>query len=315
MTGEDKTVEAKLAEWLKKEGYPLEFTVANKLRAAGFWVTQGQYARSKSFDQPREIDVSATMTAHVGRSLVRAYHIVECKWSQEKPWVIFTDRSRIQKSALVAQTVSSKAAQSALWARAPDPRLHALSCFEVNERSGFGGRQAFASNQDQFYGAIQSLVEKAVAIAESYDDYDFDPRKEMLCVAVFPAIVVSGLLFESYFEESTGNLELRSADHIRVLWRGAGKWPFHVAVDIVRDTALEHFAVARSTDVRVLLDVLCETVAQFSKCFEQKSLIPLEILEGARGIVGTPHIVKEIRRDSEFHGKIDAKDTPHQTPN
>jgi hypothetical protein len=71
-TDNSKPVKERVEGWLAKEGYPLEFSVAKTFRAAGFHVRQGEYVRGEDPEQPREIDVAATISTH-GESLSCAY--------------------------------------------------------------------------------------------------------------------------------------------------------------------------------------------------------------------------------------------------
>jgi hypothetical protein len=295
MTEADKPVGDKVADWLLKEGYPLEFQVANHFRAAGFVTNQGAFARSKKMDAPREIDVSASVSSQIGASLVRVYHLVECKWTQDKPWVVFTDSASLHPNALVAQTISSKVGHSALWVTAPDRNLHKLDHFTARERNGFNGRQAFSQSPDQFYSAVQSIIEKSVAVAEFYDEYDSEPHKQMLCAVVFPVVVISGLLFEASFNKDTKKVELREADRIRVQWNGAGSWNLHAIVDIVKESALPDYCTSRFRDTEILVQSLSKTIRVFQECFDKRSMKPLDVLPGPRGVVGTPYVLKKIR--------------------
>ena len=109
-TPEDGSVNlhSKVIEWLNREGYPIEFAAASIFRRYKFRVFQGYYVRDIDSDAAREIDILASKTASSRDYLVRAYHVVECKWSQDKPWVIFTSaNARIGHAACVAQTMAS----------------------------------------------------------------------------------------------------------------------------------------------------------------------------------------------------------------
>ncbi len=87
---ESDNLHDKLREWLNSEGYPLEFATANTFRRCGFATRQGSYVRDQESENPREIDVTASIHASDGDSLIRIYHVIECKWSQDKPWIVFT---------------------------------------------------------------------------------------------------------------------------------------------------------------------------------------------------------------------------------
>src|ERR1700687_1334235 len=95
---------AKVRAWLDEEGYPLEFATAATFRRHGFAVRQGMYIREKG--DAREIDVAASRNAK-RNGLRRVYHVVECKWSKDKPWVVFTGPGGMAASACITQTISS----------------------------------------------------------------------------------------------------------------------------------------------------------------------------------------------------------------
>jgi len=88
MSNEEKSIEVRLQEWLEKEGYPLEFRAAAAFRRAGFNVVRGWYVDGEPGGKRREIDLLAMDRApgcQIGVDVV-----VECKWSGDKPWVVFS---------------------------------------------------------------------------------------------------------------------------------------------------------------------------------------------------------------------------------
>jgi len=139
-----KPLEERLREWLDEEGYPLEFSTAHVFRTAGFSVRQGTYVRSEDSETPREVDVTASVDCSDSESLIRVYHVIECKWSQDKPWVVFTDRRGMGPAACVTQTISTLLGSAMLWKDAGLESLHKLDLFATPTRSGFNGRQAFS---------------------------------------------------------------------------------------------------------------------------------------------------------------------------
>ena len=81
-------------------------------------------------------------------------HVVECKWSEKKPWVLFSAPELMAPSACVAQTIASELGTSILWVAAGDSRLHALDLFQTPARPGFNGRQALSTGGDLFFQAM-----------------------------------------------------------------------------------------------------------------------------------------------------------------
>src|ERR1700724_3663744 len=80
----------KVKRWLGEQGYPTEFKAANICRIHGFRVWQGFHVRDEKTEVPREIDVIASADYDANNIIVRVEHVLECKWSKDKPWIVFT---------------------------------------------------------------------------------------------------------------------------------------------------------------------------------------------------------------------------------
>jgi hypothetical protein len=95
----------RVAEWLRTGGYPLDMTVARGLRDVGFTVTQSDRYADVEKSILREIDAVARWTQPFrapgsGEPLLAALSItVECKWSEDRPWVLFVDPGKSRASA------------------------------------------------------------------------------------------------------------------------------------------------------------------------------------------------------------------------
>ena len=86
----------------------------------------------------REIDVLAVADLHrPGEPLIRCEFVVECKWSEDKPSVIFTSRSgHMAPTACIAQTISSSLGSAAAWTLAPEEECHAMKVFRTPASPG-----------------------------------------------------------------------------------------------------------------------------------------------------------------------------------
>ena len=200
----------KILEWLNKQGYPTEFQVANICHRHGFRVFQGYHVSNESPDFPREIDVLALTDERADDYLIRVEHIIECKWSKDKPWVVLTSRhGHLASPACVAQTIGSLLGSTILWTIAGDPDLHTLDLFSTPDRPGFSGRQAFSQGNDLFYSAMQSVVDVSTLLMAWYDK---PPRRvgtlPRYAVIAFPMIVVDGQIFEAFFDEASQNMRV-----------------------------------------------------------------------------------------------------------
>lgn len=288
MGDEREQLDKKVREWLEHEGYPLEFQVAKKFQKNGFAVRQGSYVNDPNADAPREIDVIAFRDAHTKRQLLRVKHIVECKWSKDKPWVVFTNPLGISPAACIAQTIASKLGSAILWKEAGLKQLQDLDLFSTPKNSGFNGRQAFSKDGvDRFYSTMQSVVSATKFDAEDYDN----PRRKSgvlpeSAVVGFPVIVIQGDLYEAFLDSKSSDLVLRRAPHIRCHWKGSKEWDLHATVDIVTFEYLDKFLSTRAAQVETLLRLMQLSMEEITKCIATGSIESLNITEGSRGVVG-----------------------------
>lgn len=287
-------LETKVQKWLETEGYPLEFATAAVFRRHGFVVRQGTYVREKGEESVREIDVVA-YSHRCNEGLQRVYHVVECKWSRDKPWVVFTGNGDMAPSACIAQTISSLLGSAMLWIQAGLKDLHEMALFATPSRPGFSGRQAFSKGSDLFYDSMKAVTSLSTSLV---NDYDSETRNRGVlpnhAVIAFPTIVVDGELFEASFDSSDNSLKLRKAENIRCHWKGAPAWPLHATIDVVSLSSLDAFVAKRRDEVLRLLEIMEETQREIAMCFARRSLDSLQISDGPRGIVGLHRLLREV---------------------
>lgn len=285
----------KILEWLNKQGYPTEFQVANICDRHGFRVLQGYHVRNENSDVPREIDVLAQTDDIANDYLIRVCHVIECKWSKDKPWVVLTSRhGQLASPACVAQTIGSLLGWTILWTIAGDPDLHTLDIFSTPDRPGFSGRQVFSQGNDLFYSAMQSVVDVSMLLMARYDE---PPRRvgtlPRNAVIAFPTIVVDGQIFEAFFDEASQTMRVEPRQRVRVHWRGARSWRLHATIDVVSLDHLDDFLKTRAQDVTIVLDKLKTKRNELAKCFDEKSLDGLKLRSGPAGISGIPSLLRE----------------------
>jgi hypothetical protein len=295
MSDDAEQLDKKVREWLEHEGYPLEFRVAKKFQENGFAIRQGSYVKDPNSDAPREIDVVAFRDGHSKQHLLRVKHIVECKWSKDKPWVVFTSPHGISPSACITQTIASKFGSAILWKEAGLKQLQDLELFLTPKNSGFNGRQAFSKEGiDRFYSAMQSVISAAKFDVDDYDNPNRKPGQlPKAAVVGFPVIVIQGDLFEAFLDPKSSDLVLRRAPHIRCHWKGSKEWSLHATVDIITFEHLDKFLTTRSAQVETLLRIMQMSVDEITKCIENNSIESLNITKGSRGVVGLHHLFRE----------------------
>jgi len=287
------TLQQKVLDWLSQEGYPLEFFTATTFRQHGFGVWQGQYAVDPKTPAVREIDIIAFADRHLNDGFLRIEYIVECKWTKDKPWVVFSSKSAsMAPSACISQTIASKLGNAILWLIAGETALHKTSTFATPPNPGFGGRQVFTKDGDAFYTAIQSVTLKAKRRA---DDYDHPSRPSKVlpreaCVFL-PVIVIEGQLFEASYDESAETITVNEVPRVRLHWRGSDAWRWHATVDIVAKDDLNNFVDQRKTEIKTILDYVNAGYDNIAECFKEQSLRPLKVTEGPRGMIGLPSLL------------------------
>lgn len=287
----------KIKGWLNSQGYPLEFRTAAAVKSAGMRVFQGYYVTEQDSSQTREIDVLGKIDTS-SNPYLEVGLVVECKWSRDKPWVVFTSRDTgMAPSACIAQTIASRLGQAAMHCLAADPELAKLEIFQRNDRNGFGGRQVFEQEKgtDHFYAAIQSVVGKALAYARGFDHETGKPNEipESGCLA-FPLIVVEGELFESFYDADRGEVVVTPADVVRLHWRGADAHRWIATVDIVRSNALARAMSARSKEFLKLGTAAKAVVENLARCYKERRLDILDMRVAPRGYVGVPPLLREL---------------------
>jgi hypothetical protein len=298
--GNDSSFQNKVEEWLRKEGYPLEFATASAFRQAGFRVRQGEHVRNPDTGVVREIDVVASIDGFVGDQIVRLSYIIECKWSKNKPWIIFTSmHHRIAPGACIAQTIGSDLGRAALWCVAGNSALHQTSTFSTPDGAGFGARQAFSDGKDVCYSALQSVVSAARLRAMYYETPSRDPKHlPRVSFVALPTVVVDGALFEAYFDEDSGELKTHPANAVRLHWRGAESWQHFATVDVVAASYLNEFLAKRAEESTVIINALVGATTNIAECFAVGNLDALKYERASRGIVGLPpllaHLAKKV---------------------
>jgi hypothetical protein len=263
-------LKARVTEWLGKQGHPLEFATAHAFSQAGFHVTQGWHVDADANDKRRELDVIALQRRSVRDAQVGLDVVIECKWSEDKPWVIFVNRNGIGSGLQMAGAMGCPTARAIMIIESQRQELADLAMFAKRPLRGFGGIQAFSDKRDLFYQALSGVVTKARGVAREFERVG---RRD-LAFLVVPIVVVKAPVFEAEFDAGTNALSLSECESTRLLWQGAADWPF-VAVDVVSASHVDAYARSAAADADNLLRVMCERVADLKECRLKHSLEPL----------------------------------------
>jgi hypothetical protein len=291
-----RNFQERILEWILQEGYPTEFHVGNICQRHNLRVFQGYHVGRVASDNLREIDVLAVRDARSQGYLVRVCHVIECKLSKDKPWVILTSpHGQIASAACVAQTIGSSLGSAILWTLAGDPALHNFDFFSTPDRPGFSGRQAFSKGNDVFYAAMQSVTDASTLLMNQYDDDARLPGSlPESAVPAFPVIVVDGQIFEAFFDDKSNQMRIEASKRVRCHWRGARSWRLHATIDIVALEYLDEFLEKRKQQIEPLLSKLDQKRNEIAKCLNDRSLHSLKIFDGPRGFLGLPPLLLEV---------------------
>lgn len=223
----DQELQAKIHNWLKEQGYPLEYATARAARRAGFGVFQSITYLVDGGDtaKAREVDVVARYPSEEDDHFVGL--VVECK-TGEKPWLVLTvdagATARVQSDALIHANVKDEL------------RVPACTGWTVPARRGFGLVQALRklNEADTAYQALAGVVSAARGVAADRGADEVSPA------LLVPVVVVSGALYQlGYGEDGTELLE--PVEWTRIMWHRADRSPQPTLVDIVRQRHLDPY--------------------------------------------------------------------------
>lgn len=297
-------ITGKLAEWLGAEGYPLEYFTAEAFKAAGFQVRQGEFVRREPGGPPREVDVIADMAIDIDHRHLRVSTVIECKWSGDKPVVIFTDPdSHMMASACISQTIASDVGDALVWLLRGDENMKSLAIFDTPDRPGFGGRQAFGG-KDNFYAAMAGVTGACVDLVSETDrdSEDVDYIQEYGSLS-FPVIVIDGRLFEAIYDSNGVSLDVKEVKRSRVHWRGSPSYPLISTIDVITRGELADFARERANDVEMLIALLKNQLEELIKAFD---IADRSVIFGDRGASGrgaAPRLIQVLANIKKKYGK------------
>ncbi len=258
----NKSLDLKLIEWLEKQGYPLEMTVAQAFQNSNYHVTMSSFYKDYETDQPREIDVTAQRMSSIDKPVALQFSChIECKLAREKPWVIFVPEVQPDKF-LPFNTIASRVMRDYLYnsPRNPDAwrRINSLALFQVRH-VGYGVTQAFTNGQDVPYQAVMGAIKAAVGRAIQLDNLpDAENRaKTFLCGICIPVIVIDGNLFECRVT-ADGQLGTTQIETGVIEWKSPNPTHSSPLVYIVTKPALTKF-----------IDIVSTTAEDFIRITEE----------------------------------------------
>lgn len=188
-SGEPKSIEARLRDWIGKQGYPLEMRAAEALRDVGASFDHGRVYDDPETKKSREIDLMGYFDEETS-----VHVIFECKHS-DKPWVIFaTDKYALNPKDYLPYTPATQTMLTLLRQNQErtEPLLR-MAMYEAPHRHGFTLVRAFGDNQDQAHHALGTLVAASTALSRRHSEYGHS-------VLYVPVVLVDSPLFICYMQ-------------------------------------------------------------------------------------------------------------------
>jgi hypothetical protein len=90
--GQNPNLRQKVQDWLHRQGYPLEMRAARAFKKRRWHLHHSRRYTDPFTGKEREVDLIAFND--VNGALVAGHAVVECKWSPDKPWVLFAAATR-----------------------------------------------------------------------------------------------------------------------------------------------------------------------------------------------------------------------------
>lgn len=241
----------KIAEWLDRQGYPLEMRAAEQFSVAGFDVTQSAYYIDPETKAARETDIVAVKDNVAGDAWVRWMCVVECKSGRSAPWVLFGGRGEPLAPRIRVRFMGASRKSRPYLARV-SRRLdvESLPLFNSAKPPAYGMVQALReSNNDVTFAASTSVAKAAsfflnefVSLAEGEESIEM----------VWPVIVIEAPLFEATLD-STGKVSVTEIEQGTMVWRHPTAGEGITTIDVVTVAALPQYAASVAAAADLLL--------------------------------------------------------------
>lgn len=230
----DKAPDEQVHDWLRLQGYPLEYQAARVLRAEGFRTVQGwsYHGEDEGTIKTREIDIlaswdgTASMTTDRQDVYARFSVAVECK-HMTAPWVVLTTAHPPKWTPLVSNWMRDVLQQA---------HLPIAEWFPLGAEVGFSVKTAAVKGPDVAREALMQATNAASAAAQWSSQFSGRNRPEW----IVPVVVVRGSLFTLGYDDS-GVETLREVTWSRLVWHGADTIDEPTLVDVVTRDHWENY--------------------------------------------------------------------------
>lgn len=211
-------LKTKVAEWLTKNGYPLEMKATRILQSKKLWTSVNWYFVDAETGEQRESDILAKASIWTDQwEQISVCLAIECKSGKDKPWILF-------KGEVADYTIGAIPGQL-LWS--PEVQWNSgvlknslrkanrLPLLNGYEPYGYALARALSSgNVDPAFSAMISAAKAAASVSTSMNSgHDGIDR-----ALVIPVIVVDAPLMECFLDMN-GKPSLSYIDKGTILWK------------------------------------------------------------------------------------------------
>jgi hypothetical protein len=248
-------IKNKVADWLQKNGYPLEMHVAKTFSRAGFNVEQSDYFYDEESSDYRELDIIAKIEKETDVVCYSVNFLIECKYCIEHPWVVFKNKKDEVVSytlmTMSGNTLGHKMAFNYSWHK----EIRKLPVLCNHKSIGYAAVEALRNSEkkDNCYSAFMA-ISKAINSYSKKPKYTHAAGKQLSTIFV-PIIVIKGLLFEAYLNEQD-EIETRNATSSTVSWDNPICGNQSAIIHIVTQDFLEKFCKSAKSSATKLLDIV-----------------------------------------------------------
>lgn len=149
---------ASVRKWLREKGFPFEMKVANTFLAHGFGALQGTYYTDPESKKSREIDVFARLNAATNDFTISLEVIVECKYSKDKPWILFYGALSSNSPLQPSEPYNKDTGDALLSNLGSCQSLSGHGFFLGPEKTAYSGTTAHQDNDDRAYKAFSAIT-------------------------------------------------------------------------------------------------------------------------------------------------------------
>jgi len=211
-----------IESWISSQGYPLEMEVHQKFVNTNFITGLSNHYKDFETEKSREIDVTATLvSAYSKKYIFRVTLCIECKYSKDKPWVIFSGQKNNPVPYILSRFIQSEYTYHLI------DFIEDGAAINTNEilREKYIGHsivQALKGKgenpDDNAYTACMSAFKASIYIADVYSKKKIN--RVMQSVLAIPMVVLDGQLFDCH-------LNLENKSEVQEIEFGIVEWKYH----------------------------------------------------------------------------------------